>query len=80
MNYNFFEINYKNPGQDILIDTIKIDQGQRPVIGTQMRFQNASGLWRVMLVDPIDMPFDVALNYFCERIPEQRKIFIGRGP
>lgn len=80
MNYNFFEINYINPGEDILIDTIKIDEGQRPVIGTQLRFEKASGLWRVILVKPIEMPLNVSLDYFCERIPEQRKIFIGRGP
>ncbi len=67
MNYNFFKIATSNRDARF-IQTVNMEEAQRPSIGTQLILSRSKGLWKVVLVTPADNPAGTSNTYFVEKI------------
>lgn len=47
---------------------VKIDEWERPRIGTQLRLPGSSKMWQVIRADPSDNPTGQKVTYFVEEV------------
>ncbi len=71
MNYVFKIAHTQNiniSGEFTVIGTEIIDEAFRPQVGQELRLRKATGLWKVVRVEPVDNPTGRSNTYFIEKI------------